>query len=91
MPTPKSETEKSNPAEVKKPAAKRKAPVTATPAHKHTRQKVAVTIAPVAATSQPTHEEIARLAYSFAEQRGFSGGSPDQDWLRAEQQLTILS
>jgi hypothetical protein len=32
-------------------------------------------------------EEIARLAYSFWEARGCQGGSPEDDWLRAEQEL----
>ena len=32
-------------------------------------------------------EEIARLAYSYWEERGSAGGSPEEDWLRAERQL----
>lgn len=32
-------------------------------------------------------EEIARLAYSFWEARGFQGGSPEEDWFRAEEEL----
>jgi hypothetical protein len=32
-------------------------------------------------------EAIARLAYSYWEARGRQGGSPEEDWLRAEQQL----
>jgi hypothetical protein len=35
-----------------------------------------------------SNEDIARLAYSFWEARGYQGGSPEEDWLRAEQQLT---
>jgi hypothetical protein len=34
-------------------------------------------------------EEIARLAYYYWEARGGQGGSPEEDWLRAEQQLRI--
>jgi len=30
------------------------------------------------------HEMIAELAYSYAEERGFEGGDPTDDWLRAE-------
>ncbi len=41
----------------------------------------------VAAVTTPTREAIARLAYSFWEARGYQGGSPDEDWQRAEQQL----
>ena len=37
---------------------------------------------------RPTHEEIARLAYSYWEARGYQGGSPWEDWLRAERALT---
>ncbi len=33
------------------------------------------------------HEEIARLAHSYWEARGCDGGSPEEDWLRAEQEL----
>jgi hypothetical protein len=33
------------------------------------------------------HEEIARLAHSYWEARGGDGGSPEEDWLRAEQEL----
>ena len=32
-------------------------------------------------------DQIARLAYSYWEARGCQEGSPDEDWLRAEQQL----
>jgi len=32
-------------------------------------------------------DEIARLAYSYWEARGFCNGSPDEDWLRAEQEI----
>jgi hypothetical protein len=33
------------------------------------------------------HEEIARLAYSHWEARGRQGGSPEEDWFRAEKEL----
>jgi hypothetical protein len=35
----------------------------------------------------PSHEDVAGLAYSYWEARGFQGGSPEEDWLRAEQEL----
>jgi len=35
----------------------------------------------------PSHEDIAALAYSYWEARGCQGGSPEEDWLRAEQEL----
>jgi len=34
-----------------------------------------------------SQEDIARLAYSFWEARGYQGGSPEEDWRRAEEQL----
>jgi hypothetical protein len=30
---------------------------------------------------------IAELAYSYAEERGFEGGNPTDDWLRAERSV----
>ena len=39
---------------------------------------------------QPTIDraEVARLAYSYWEARGFVGGSAEEDWLRAERELS---
>ena len=37
--------------------------------------------------SAPTQEAIARLAFSYWEARGCQGGSPWDDWFRAEQEL----
>jgi hypothetical protein len=37
--------------------------------------------------SAPTQEEIAELAYSYWEARGGMGGSPWEDWFRAEREL----
>ena len=34
-----------------------------------------------------TQERIALLAYSYWEQRGCAGGSPEEDWLRAEREI----
>jgi hypothetical protein len=39
----------------------------------------------------PTQEQIASLAYSYWEARGYQGGSPEEDWLRAERELTAES
>jgi hypothetical protein len=39
------------------------------------------------APAAPSQEQIARLAYSYWEARGCQGGSPQEDWLRAEQEL----
>jgi len=42
---------------------------------------------PVAALLEPSYQDIAQLAYSYWESRGCHGGSPEEDWLRAEQEL----
>jgi hypothetical protein len=39
------------------------------------------------ATKKAAQEEIAALAYSYYATRGYFGGSPEEDWLRAEQEL----
>ncbi len=35
----------------------------------------------------PSDDAIASLAHSYWEERGCQGGSPEEDWLRAEQEL----
>ena len=35
-------------------------------------------------------EAIAKLAYSYWEQRGYQGGNPHEDWVRAEQELLAM-
>ena len=42
-------------------------------------------------TTAPSREEIARLAEKFWAERGRPEGSPEQDWLRAEQELKTAS
>jgi Protein of unknown function (DUF2934) len=36
--------------------------------------------------TDPDREAIARIAYSYWEARGYQGGSPEEDWCRAEQE-----
>jgi len=36
-----------------------------------------------------SHDDIARLAYALWESRGCPAGSPEQDWLSAEEQLRV--
>ena len=45
--------------------------------------------APAAETSpaNPERDEISLLAYSYWEARGCQGGSPEEDWYRAEQEI----
>jgi hypothetical protein len=50
-----------------------------------TKQALAAQAEPV---ETPNHEQIASLAYQLWEQRGYPEGSPDEDWFRAEQELT---
>ena len=42
---------------------------------------------PVVITEMIEKEEIAKLAYSYWEARGYEGGSPEEDWFRAETQV----
>ena len=51
-----------------------------------------VAVAAVAATVMPAEsfqDAVARLAYAYWEARGYQGGSPEADWLRAEQELSV--
>jgi hypothetical protein len=43
-------------------------------------------------TAKPavSHESIAKLAYSYWADRGYQGGSPHEDWVRAEQELLAV-
>jgi len=41
--------------------------------------------------SAPEHGQIARLAYSYWQDRGHPEGSPEEDWLRAEAELAKQS
>jgi hypothetical protein len=36
----------------------------------------------------PTQDEISKLAYTLWQQRGCPNGSPEVDWLEAEEELT---
>jgi hypothetical protein len=39
----------------------------------------------------PVQDDIARLAYALWEARGGTGGSAEEDWLRAEQEILARS
>ncbi len=70
---------------------------TATPHAKHDLQRSTATAAPETETAVevvafettdgPAENEIAALAYTYWAERGYQGGSPEEDWLRAEQEL----
>lgn len=64
----------------------------ATPRAKHGLKRSTAAAAPetetaVEATCAPAESEIAALAYTYWAGRGYQGGSPEEDWLRAEQEL----
>jgi len=42
---------------------------------------------PASPAAEPSHQEIAALAYSYWQQRGCQGGSPVEDWARAQRAL----
>lgn len=44
-----------------------------------------------APSCEPSRAEIAQLAYSYWEARGYQGGSAHEDWLRAEGELRAKS
>jgi len=44
-------------------------------------------IGSLSAEISPSHEEVAKLAYSYWVSRGYAAGSPESDWLRAEHEL----
>jgi len=50
-----------------------------------------VTGSTVSGNLEIQHEDIARLAYALWEARGSQDGSPEQDWLQAEQELRLGS
>jgi len=50
-----------------------------------------VALATVPEQIVPVQDDIARLAYSYWEARGGNGGSAEEDWYRAEQELLALS
>jgi hypothetical protein len=62
-------------------------PVTESSVAESTTQVTAIPETTAAPTAQPSYEDISLLAYSYWEARGYQGGSPDEDWRRAEQEL----
>jgi hypothetical protein len=83
--TKKTEAENLAPAEPTK--RRTAAPKSTAVNHKHT-TKTTKTLAPaVTPVRIIAQEEIARLAYSYWEARGCHGGSAQNDWFQAEQEL----
>ena len=48
-------------------------------------------VEPVEPMVKLSPEAVAALAYSYWQARGTAGGSPEEDWLRAEQELRVMS
>jgi hypothetical protein len=43
----------------------------------------------VLSVTLPTVNQVSALAYSYWETRGRQGGSPEEDWIRAEKELCV--
>jgi hypothetical protein len=56
---------------------------------KHSPNAAEIQSTPARAEYAPSHEEIATLAYTYWLERGCQGGSPEQDWQRAERELRV--
>jgi Protein of unknown function (DUF2934) len=62
-----------------------------TPTQSEAVAEVADIIASEITVSEPSRDQIAELAYLYWEARGCQGGSPEEDWLRAEHDLRLRS
>ena len=72
----------------KKPSATKSAKASAPKSVVQRHRKAANPVTAVETVTQNARtEDIARLAYSLWEARGCQCGSPEEDWLRAEQEL----
>jgi hypothetical protein len=49
--------------------------------------KAAVVEVETVSATVGTHDQIAKIAYGYWAARNFQPGSPEQDWLRAEQEF----
>ena len=82
------------PAEQQTKVKRASATKSAVAVHKHKAKKVTEPAVPASATQEvysPSHDDIAQLAYSFWEARGYRDGAPEEDWLRAERELFVLA
>jgi len=54
------------------------------------RHKKATPVAAASTVKSICSDDIATLAFSYWESRGYQGGSPEEDWFRAESELRSL-
>jgi hypothetical protein len=89
------ETVAAAPARVTKPKTTRtaaaKVEVVSKPRVKSVKHSKAAAPAAIHVEPVNAHEAIAKIAYGYWEARGFQPGSPEQDWLRAEQEYRLRS
>lgn len=74
----------------RKSVSRTRAKHTPTTGENSTQSETAV-IASDVTPSAPSRDQIAELAYLYWEARGCQGGCPEEDWLRAEQELRLRS
>jgi hypothetical protein len=57
----------------------------------HTKEKFAVAppVAQLSPNAGPEAEELARLAYQYWLERGPLAGTPEEDWFRAVEEITL--
>jgi hypothetical protein len=79
------------PVEPKKRASAATPKASAATHKRATKKTVETALASAKPTLEISHTEIARVAYSFWEARGYQPGNPEEDWLCAERQLLELS
>jgi hypothetical protein len=65
-----------------------RAPESAAPTPR--RHNKATPVAAASTVQSISSDDIATLAFSYWEARGYQGGSPEEDWLRAENELRSL-
>jgi hypothetical protein len=78
--------------EKRRHSAKRSTDQSTSESSTSTDQLLSVADGQVASEVQQTdldREAIARIAYSYWEARGYQGGSPEEDWCRAEQEYHL--
>ena len=69
----------------RKPASARRPQRSTSPAEKPSGP--GGTPAAAAPVCEPSEDQIASLAYLYWAERGYVGGTPEEDWLRAEREL----